>query len=128
MLFCGIFKFEFKKREKSLISKEESMEFADAWDNFKLEFAKLLKIPQILDWLNKLIMKGKDLIQPDKQKRPFLSPNGIRNWGKGLDCLYLYNKNVITDKDDRVVKWCDARHGKLYMFWQRIKFKIFKKL
>ena len=47
---------------------------------------------------------------------------------KGLEDLAFYydaHKNVITNRHNRVIKWCDARHGKFYMFFQRIKCKIF---
>jgi len=71
-------------------------------------------------------MKRKDLIQSIKNKRPSFF-NGIKSVSS-LEFLYIADKNVIIDKNNKVVKWCDARRSKLYMFWQRIKYKIFGKL
>lgn len=68
-------------------------------------------------------MKGKDLIQPNKNKRPLL---GIKLIDSKMNFYYKANNNIITDKNGKVVKWCDAKRNKLYMFWQRIKYKVFR--
>lgn len=73
-------------------------------------------------------MLGKDLIQPDEQKRPLFEPNEIGISLLGSDFWYSGEENVITDKNNKVVKWCDVRRSKWYMFWQRVKYRVFGKL
>lgn len=86
-------------------------------------------------------MKGRDLIQSDKDKMPLLGNNAIKNRELIRKYFKLKNKldpysnfwfkadrNIITNKNGEIIKWCDARRGKLYMSWQRFKYKIFGKI
>ena len=54
-----------------------------------------------------------------KQNDPDLRPKFL----KGVIYHFDGGKNVITDKNNNVVMWCDARRSRVYVGWQR--FKIF---